>query len=347
MTRYAADQNKVVGIFESGAYANVMTGSTFWFGQVTDHSVDDAENFQETRYLGTATRSFDTYCPGPIDVTGTFTFNPVDMRMAFWALGSTIDVSGTTGYAHSVSQINSDVTQNFFVSGTGQDLNTPMCFTLEDSKQAPGTGRNFIRTIKGIVLDSVKITATEGEKVSVDVDYIGQSLTPSSGTTTSITDPETKPFLWSDCSLNIAGSNMNTATEVSFEINNNMDVSHYLGSSALGRYSDRKIAAPIALNRDYTLSVTMDLQSTDAQWLYEEMYKGGSSFNSTFDMNADNIGKTGSAHSVFYMSGCRIISMDTPSTLDGVNETTIEIKPQNVTGSSWDAVTNYNPWIPA
>jgi len=349
MGRFSADQNKVLGLFESGAYANVMTGSTFWLGEVIDHSITDAEGLIESRYMGTATRNVDSFNQGPQDVTGTLTYHPVDMRLPFWAIGSVVEASGLGGGGktceHVVTEVNSDVCQNLFVSGTGHDMSVPMCFSIEDSKQAPGTSRNFIRTIAGNVLDTVTITARQGEKVTVDVDYIGQNLTPSSGTTTSIVNSGTTPYMWSDCALTLNGSPMDTAKEFSLAIANDMIVNHYIGSSALGRFSGRVIAPPVAGNRDYTLSVTMDLPSDDANWLYDQMYKGGSTFTAVIDMKADS-SVTGSKHTNFILSECQILSMDNPSTIEGLNETTLEIRPTSVIGSVWDTISNYNPWIP-
>jgi len=349
MARYGADQNKVIGIFESGGYASEMQdgGSTFWLGEVTDHSIDDSEGLMESRYMGTATRSFEGFDQGPQDVTGTITFHPVDMRMPFWAIGSVTDISGASASTcvHKLTEVESDVCQNVFASGTGTDMTVPMCFSIEDSKQAPGASRNFIRTIAGAVLDTVTITARQGEKVVVDVNYIGQSLTYTpSGTTTTIVDSGTKPYMWHDCTLTLAGSPMDTAKEFSLAINNNMQVDHYIGSSALGRFHGRLIAPPVAGNRDYTLSLTMDLPSDDAFWIYDKMYKGGSTFNAELDLDADT---TGSKHATFEMSGCQIISMDNPSTMEGLNETTLEIKPKNIAGSTWDTIEHYNPWIPS
>lgn len=347
MARYGADQNKVLGLFESGAYATVMNaGSTFWIGEVIDHPIDDEEGLIESRYMGTATRDFDDFDQGPIDVTGTLTFHPVDMRMPFWAIGSIIDVSGPQA-THEVSEVDSDVCQNVFVSGTGTDMNVPICFSIEDSKQAPGTNRNFIRTIAGAVLDVVTITARQGEKVTVDADYIGQSLTYTpSGTTTTIVNSGTTPYMWSDCTLELAGSPMDTAKEFSLAINSNMIVNHYPGSSTLGRFYGRLIAPPAMGNKDNTLSVTMDLPSDDAFWMYDKMYKGGSSFDAVFDLDGD-VSAVGSKHTAFYMSGCRIIKMDNPSTIEGLNETTLTIRPKTIVGSAWDTIDKYNPWIPA
>ena len=312
-------------------------GSVIWLGQVQELSIDDSENKLINHYMGTANRNWDAMEQGPRDVTGTLGVHPTDLRLAFYSIGSIVEVSGATGTiaTHGVTETNSDVWQSPFVSGTGK-LTTPFSFTLEDSKQAPGTNRNFIRTVGGAIPNTVTVTATQGEKVMLDVDFIGQTLAFSSGTTTTLVDSGNSPYLWNDCSLTLAGSAMDTAKEISFEINNNLTASHYLNGS-------RDIAAPIVGNRDYTVNVTMDLDASDAAFLYNDYYKSNGSFNMTFDLNAD-ARVAGSQHTTFYMSGCKITSMENPSVLEGTTETTIEVRPMNVTGSAYDTVHKYNPW---
>jgi len=344
--RYLADQNKVLGIYESGTYAAELVGSSFWIGQVTDHSIDDTENLLINRFLGTADRNFDAVEQGPRDVTGTLTYHPQDMRLIFYAIGSFGSVSGCSGVnaAHSVKEINSDVMQSSFTSGAGI-LNAPMSFTIQDSKQAPGTAKNFVRTIYGVVPNVTTLTATQGEKVVVTMDYIGQTLITRTGSTTALTEDTTRPFLWSDVTFQIwrgvstNGSVLDTTKEVSFEINQNRTAPHYLNGS-------RDIAAPYNGNRDYTISVTLDLDSDDADMLYNTFYKSGNDFNAQLDLNADVVA-TGSKHATFIFSGCYIASMENPSVTEGLTETTIEIRPETVTGSTWDTGTEsglYGPY---
>jgi hypothetical protein len=275
-----------------------------------------------TSYLGTATRSWNVALQGPRDVTGQFTYYPNDMRLVFWGIGSTKSVSGTNS-THSVSEIDSNVRQSPFVSGT---LNPPMSFTIEDSQQTVGTGQNFVRTVKGATPDVIKITNIQGDKVNVDVNYVGQTLVYTSGLTTAVTIPTTVPYLWNNVTLTLAGSSLDTTKEIIFEINNNVTPPHYLNGS-------RDISVPYKGNRDYTLDLTVDLDANLTDMLYRGFYKGGSSFNVTYDLNADTT--TGSQHTIFYMSGCVITKMDSPSKLDGVTESKITIRPKNVTGSEF------------
>src|SRR3990167_10417386 len=239
MSRYLSDQNKVVLINESGTYGSV-SGNGVWIGEVTNHDITDQENFIETRFLGTATRNFNQMIPGPRDVNGTLTYRPQDMRFVFWAIGSTRSVSGTSS-THAVQEINSDVRQSPFVSGT---LNPPMSFTLEDSQQSPGTGRNYVRTINGATSNTIKLNLNQGETAMIDMDYIGQTIIPSSGTTTSVVVQSGIPYLWNQTLLTINGSNIDTAKSISFEVNNNVTPPHYLNGS-------RTIGVPYKGNREY------------------------------------------------------------------------------------------------
>lgn len=328
--RYISDQNKVVFLHESGTYA-VSSGNGIWPGEVTDHTITDSENKLVNYYLGTASRSYGSIEQGPRDVTGKLTYNAQDMMIPFIAIGSVVSTSGTNSF-HVVTEVDTDVQQSAFTSGT---LNPLRSFTLEDSKQAPGTGANFIRTINGCTADTTTITATQSEKVNVVCDYLGQTLDFSSGTTTSLTQVNTTPYLWSSVSLTLSGNSIDTAKEISLEINQNLTGPHYLNGS-------RDISVPYQGNREYMLNVTLDLDSSTAKLLYNDLYKNKAQFNAIFDLNQDS--SAGSQHTVFNLSGCEIMNMENPSVSEGLTETTIEIKPQFVGGSEWNTVANFNPW---
>ena len=334
MARYISDQNKVLLIHESGTYAN-SSGPGHWIGEVTENSLDDAEGKLENRYLGTSTRSFDSIEQGPRDATGTLTYNAQNFRFPFWAIGSVTDGSSGASTIHTATQINSDSRQSAFTSGP---LNPPVSFTLEDSKQSVGTGRNFIRTINGAIPTNTTITATQGEKVTVEMDYLAQTVIASSGTTTAVTQDTIKPYLWDSSTITLAGSVLQTVKEAGLEINQNTEGPHYLNGS-------RDISVPFQGNRIYTFNLTMDLDGTEAGMLYNEFYKGGSSFNLTWDMNQDIA--AGSQHAIFRMSGCEIFTMDNPSTNEGLTETTIEIRPQDIDADEYTSTTStfqFNPF---
>lgn len=334
MGRYIHDQNKVTFQHESGTYANPSGTAGIWIGQVTEHSIDDSEGKIEGRFLGASTRSFSTMDQGPRDVTGTLTYNPQNMMIPAIAIGSVTVTSGTDAYQIDATQVNTDVAQSAFTSGT---LCPPRSFTLEDSKQAVGTGQNFVRTVNGVIPNTTTITATQGEKVNVSVDYVGQTLTFSSGTTTSLTEDTITPYLWSSVTVQVAGSEIQTCKEAVLEINQNIEPPHYLNGS-------RDISTPFPGNRENTFNLTIDLESTDGKMLYEDIYKANANVNCTFDMNQDS---TGSQHTTYTLSGARITSMENPSANEGVTESTVEIKCEDVTMTEFapfSSLGTVNPW---
>lgn len=330
MVRFVNDQNKVVMFAESGLYATPSGTAGLWIGQVESHSISDTENKMETRYVGNLTRSFSQMIPGPRDVTGNLVYAPQDMRLPFLALGSVVDGGTAAKYTHFSTQVNTNVRQNAFTSGV---LNPPISFTIEDSKTAVGTNNTFIRTVNGCVPDSVRVIATQGEKVKVEVDYIGQTLNFTSGTASSTTESTITPYLWNNCSLTISGTSIPTAKDITLEIAQNLEAPHYLNGS-------RDIAVPFPKNRENKLSVTLDLDAPTSSLLYNALYKQNGQFDATFDMNAD-ITTTGSQHTIFFLSGARITSMDAPSEVEGNTESTLEISAPILVGSAFDNTPKY------
>jgi len=338
MTRYLSDQNKVVLFQESGTYAGSATPNPRWVGEVQDSSIDDNEGKLEDRYLGNLSRSYADFQDGPLDVTGTLTYKAQDMMLFAHAVGSVYETNTAGTNKVIVSEVNSDKIQNPFVSGTSNSTSVPFSFSLEDSKQSPGTGKNFIRTVRGAVSNTHTLSIAQGEKVSVDVGYTAQSIDGRSGTSTTISAPSVKPYLWNSATLTMFGTSFDTAKDISLEVNNNVEGPHYINGS-------RVIGAPYQGNRDYTLSLTSDLDSETSIAVYNQYYKGGSTFNATLDMNQDST--TGSQHTEIIMSGCEITSFEAPSTVEGVNELTLEIRPKNVSAEIYDDATkigSYNPF---
>lgn len=324
MTRFTSDQNKVLGLHESGTYSSSLAGSSFWIGQVQRHDITDEEGLIETRYLGTASRNFDTFIPGPRDVTGTLEYNPSDMRLVFWSIGSGANGSGTNA-TFRAAEVDTNVRLSPYTSGI---LNPPISFTLEDSKVSVGTGRNFIRTVNGVVPDITTVEASEGEKVLVTLEYLGQTVVSSSGTITSVTEITRRPYLWSDCSFTINGSPLITTKTINYSIDNGRTGPHYINGS-------RDISVPFDGDRNHTIEITMDWEGTQSDMIYNEFYKGGSKFNAQWDLNASNT--AGSQRATFTFSGCYLVKTKVPSLTEGVTEATITIRPESVSAVEYNA----------
>ena len=247
MSRYAADQNQVVFFYESGTYANT-SGVGQWPGLIQDHTIDEAANVIVTRYVGGGTRDVSRFDDGPLDFTGTFTFFPQDWKFLGFALGSVVDAGSPSPYTHTISAVDSDV-GNYATSG----LSSPfVSFGIEDAQITAGaTGTNYLRTLKGCMVDSISISSTQGEPVSCEVTYRAQNVTFFSGAATAVTADTTRPFLWNDCQFHLpSGTKIDEVTDFDLTISNNLETPHYLNGS-------RVIGVPEPLNRDYELTLTL------------------------------------------------------------------------------------------
>ena len=60
-------------------------------------------------------------------------------------------------------------------------------------------------------------------------------------------------------------------------------------------------------------------------------------------MNGD-VQSTGSLHTNFFFSGCKVNSCDVPSVVEGTVEASCEIVCPIIIGSSIDTLVKYNPW---
>jgi len=321
--KFLADQNQLAFLYESGTYAQT-SGTRQWIGLVQDHTPTEGAGVVPIRYQGSTDRNVDAFTDGPLDYTGTFTYYPQDWKFLAFAIGSCTDAGSPSPYTHTIAETNSD-DANIHVPT--QSLSS---FTLEDSKKTPTAGSNFIRTLKGCMVDSLGITLSEGEICSCEVGYRAQSVDFSSGAVTAVTPTTTTPYLWSNVAVHIpSGTALTNCTEFSLTINNNLEARFPLNGS-------RTIEEVIPLNRDYEVSASFIMDATNAKTLYDQYYIGGSTFNAMVKIEAT----AGSAYIV--MSGCKIIDMSIPSPVEGLHDQTCTIMPQHVSAVIHDTTQYYN-----
>ena len=329
--KYIGDSNQLAFQFESGTYgilagsATNSCGSNFqWIGLVQDHTPDEGAGVESIRFQGNYNRNIGLFTDGQLEYGGTFNFYPQDWKFLGFAIGSTQNINGS----HIITEANSD-TANYAIPA--QSLSS---FTLRDAKRATiaDVGSNFIRTFKGCMVDTMNVTMSEGEIVTCEVGYKAQSVDFTSGTIAAIGSRIIKPYMWSNISVHLpSGTKLTNCTDFSLSINNNLDSRFPLNGS-------RTIETLIPLNRDYEVSATFLMDSSNAKTLYDQYYIGGSSFNSMVELKA----VAGSAY--FMLSGCRITDMEVPSPVEGLHEQTCTIMPTNVNVNVYDAIGSYNAW---
>lgn len=335
---FVADQNKVLFKFESGTYgtASPQNGGSGgnWIGLVTNHTPTDSENVVTIRYTGTTNRNYGQLINTMKDYEGTITYHPQDFGMFGFALGSTVDSGSPSPYAHVFSEVNSDNIYKF-TSGTGRNNNFAS-FQIIDSKTAASDGEHQVRTYKGCVVDSLSFTATQGEPVVCELNYMAQSLVLGSKTVdiqVTADEDTSRPYLWSDVQVHKpSGTVLDKVTEVSWTINNNLERRHYDNGSKV-------VENLTPTQRDYEVTLTVDAESTNAMTLYEDNFQNGDTFNMMIAAELSS----GSEDGFFIMSGCKITEFESPSPAEGINEYSITIVPQNTIINSADLTQFHNP----
>ncbi len=323
MSKYLSDQNQFAFFYESGAYATV-SGARQWVGLVQDHTPDESTNVIQVRYQGSTNRNVDVFEDGNLDYTGTFTYFPQDWKFLGFAIGSVTETGSAAIGSHVFTEVNSD---DVYHAIPGQSLAS---VTLEDSKNNGTAGSNFITTIKGAMVNSMTTTFTQGGIVSVDIDYMAQDKTFTSGAIVAVTPVTTRPYMFSDTQLIIpSGTPISNVTEMTFTINNNLEAGHYLNGSRVAQEF-------LPLNREYELAATVTMDSVNAKTFYDKYFIGGSEFNCI----VQSVGAPGSMY--ITLSGCKMNDMDTPSPVEGIQEQSLTIIPKTASVIVFDDIDNYN-----
>ena len=318
--KYIGDSNQLTFMFESGTYGTA-SGARQWIGFVQDHTPDEGINAEPIRFQGQFSRNVSLFTDGKLEYGGTFTYYPQNWEFLAFAIGSCQVLTGSK----LIRETNSN-DANYAIPT--QSLSS---FTLEDAKKTAATGSNFIRTLKGCMIDTYKLTMAEGEIASVDIDYKAQSVVYSSGAITAIGSVTTKPYMWSNINVQIpSGTKLTNCTEFSLTINNNLESRYPLNGS-------RIIEQLIPLNREYEVAATFLMDSDNAADLYSK-YMNGQSFNAMVEIKAE----AGSAYII--MSGCRITDMTVPSPVEGLHEQTCTIQPTTISANVYDTGSFYNAW---
>ncbi len=334
MARFAASENQLGFLYESGTYGTSSGLNLQWIGLVQSHDPDEEMNVTQARYLGGGDKNVDAFIDGAKDFPGTFTYFPQDWKFLMFALGSNVDGGSPSPYSHTISEQEGTSISNAFTSGV---LNPWLSFSLEDAQQFNPTGQNFIRTFNGCVVDSMTISAAQGDIYTVEVNYIAQTMTYASGDPSGLTETTTRPFIWGDTVVHIpSGTIYEGVMDLSWTINNNMLAPHYLNGS-------REISVPVPQNREYEMALTLHATTERTKTLYDQNFIGGSTFNMMWEVTARDAG-AGSRDMFMVMSGCKIISMDAPSVGEGINEQSLTIIPEAASVLVNDVIQLYNPW---
>ena len=322
---FMSDQHQVAFFNESGTYANQF-GSAKWVGMVQSHESDEDMGVINARYLGTASRNVSQFLDGPKSFNNTLTFYPQDWQFLYFAMGKVTDGGSPSPYTHTITTAHGDN-----IDPTNGEI-LPS-FQVEEFQGIGVTGSNWLRTFDGCMVNSLTITATQGEPVTCEVNYIAQDVTFASGAKSSVTATTSRPFMYQDLKVHLyaSGTTVDEVKSVALTVNNNLGVNHYVDNNRL-------VGVPLPGAADYQIEVTLNATATHTKSLYDQYFVGGSTFNALFDFTAS----TGSRILYITCSGCKVLDMEAPSEIgDGPSEQTITIAPEVVTASATDDIQYY------
>lgn len=316
--KHLSDQNRTCFLYESGTYA-ATSGNRQWLGEVQTHDLSPNMNVMPIRYQGSTDRNVEDFADGKKEWKGKITYFPQDWKFLGFAIGSIQDKTGS----HLFTENNTN--------DRVQPYDIPLySFAIEDSKDAGHVGSNFIRTTVGGMVDTYKLTAKQGEIVSCEIDYLAQDSTLSSGAVAALAATTTKPYIFNNVQLQIPdGTLIDNAIEVDFTVKNNLKGGFYLNGS-------RTAKEMLPMNRDYEMTVTADMDTSNARTFYDSYYIAGSTFNSLLWIR----GTAGSLSLV--MSGCKITDMTVPSPLEGTQEQSFKVVPTDCYATAYDSISKYN-----
>lgn len=313
--------------YESGTYAN-PTGALQWIGAVQNFTSSDDPKVQAVRYHGTGNRNVNQLVSTGKAHTGTVTFFPQDWRTVAFALGSVVDNSGSTT-THAISELNGG-SMSQMSSGTDNPFTS---FQLYHHKNVPGTGLKAVKQYAGAVCNTWNLTIPQGGILSVDMGWIAQSVTYSSGAVAAITENTLRPFVTSDCKLHLpSGTVLTLMKTATLSINNNFDAKQYANASGV-------IGTPIPGNRDYMLDTGLDASSERNKALFEQYLMGGSQVNALLDITA-----AADRYAYFTMSGGKIVTLETDGGVEGTTSQTFGLKPTTMSVSVGDTIVRYLGW---
>lgn len=326
MAYYVGDANKVALKYESGTYATA-SGGAFWLGLTQSVDPDETMNVITTRYIGNATRDVGQFNDGTKAYTLGLTYFPQDFRMMYFALGSCTDAGSPIPYTHyAVGAENTGETHEV------PDIRIPS-FTAEVAQQdSISDGYNFVRTFAGCMVNSMTLTAAEGEPVSISLDCIAKDVTHSSGAAATVTADTSRPYMYSDVKVSIpSGTTLANVTNFELTINNNIDTPFFLDNN-------RVIGNPQPQNRDISASLTLRaLSETTAS--YYTNFISGTEFNVFVDISQDTVG---SEQCFITLSGCKMMDMTAPVSNEGMQEQTMSINAKTMFVSGADPILKWH-----
>lgn len=248
------------------------------FGLVQSVNPTETNNLIKIRTMG-GTRDYNNIVPGKFEVSGSFEYflqGGAFLRMAIGEdSGSTSTTdsgprfhTGAASYVHVLGSAASPMADTF--------PSFTMEFTDEEDTGAVGT-KNLKRTYNGCRINSLTISGTVDEPLSVSGDWIAQGVTPSTAAATSVTDSTDDPFVFYQGAVYATSAvpaydtaiTATTHTQIAevntfdFTVSNNLEPIWYISGTTAPSQTLRGLKNLNVKGRDYEASLGLHFKNKD------------------------------------------------------------------------------------
>jgi len=252
--------NSVLGFKIETAFDEEPTQETqtTWLGIIPNVDFEDTPEYKDYHTVN-STRDMFLENLGKINVSGTVPIELQDGRIIFLAMG-TESMSGSDPYVHAIS---------------GATTLPSICI------EAVYKGDNdFLRYYRGTKINTLEIEAVDGGEVKASAGFMSARSEKSSNTKSTIDSVTTKPFMYHQGSINIAGYASYDVTTFKWSMSNNLKARHTIRSTD-GQY------AKIIIEGKRTYDITANIIIPDAVTYNAQIYDyllAGNTFTTTLTL---------------------------------------------------------------
>jgi len=304
--------NATMGYKIETAFDEIPTqeDQTTWLGIIPNADFDDSPEYKDYHTINKGRDMF-LENRGKINVTGSIPIELQDGRAIYLAMG---DLSEEDPYTHTI---------------TGASTIPSICIeTMYEGSN------DFLRYYRGVKFDSFEIEAVEGGEVKASASWLAARGEKSTNTPSTISSVATKPFMYHQGSINLAGYGSFDITNFKWSINNNLKARHTIRSTD-GEYAKLIIEG----KRDYEITATVLIPdaSTYNSQIYDYLI-AGTTFTTTLVLTRTAV----SDLMTLTAANCTIRTAphNIPEPGEEV-EISISIKPRTCSWSIVDSISTY------
>ena len=242
-------------------------------GLVQSVTPTEKNNLLKIRTLG-GSRDYSNIVPGKFEVSGSFEYylqGAAFLRMVIGedtASTATIDSGPKTYYTGTTLSY-----LHIMGSAASPNADDFPSFTLEFADDEGDETKNIIRTYSGCRVNNTTISGTVDAPVKIAVDWIGQKVSVSSASATSVSEATVDPYVFYQGQVYVSADTADSTTVIDdgdrvcllsgfdFTINNNLEASWYISGTCDSTQNIRALKNLIPKGRDYSASLQLDFSN--------------------------------------------------------------------------------------